>query len=321
MPEIPAGRETNGSAHAQESNGDPRTPNLYILGAPKCATSAVFIYLAQHPDIFMARKEMHYFGRDLVFANKQRMSLEDYLGHYDEASTERYRGDGAIWYLFSKEAAEEIAAASPDARYIVLVRNPVDMLHSLHSEFLFQGAEDLTDFGEALGAEEDRLHGKRIPPTCNIPWALQYRAVARVGEQLARYRAALETKRLHVILYDDLTADTPGVYRDVLRFLEIDDTFQPEFPRVNPNTVVRSSKMRDFMRHPPKPLRAVGRLAVRNQTTRWALGNRLVALNTVHTTRSPVDAALRRQIQADLAGDIALLGDQIGRDLSSWTDA
>lgn len=318
---MPTGDETEGSTQAGGVPGDRRMPNLFILGAPKCATSALFIYLAQHPDIFMGRKEMHYFGRDLVFANKERMTLEHYLSHYDEASTERYRGDGAIWYLFSKHAAEEIAAASPQARYLVLVRNPVDMLHSLHSEFPFQGAEDLTDFAEALGAEEDRRNGKRIPPSCNIPWALQYREVARVGEQLARYRAVLEAKRLHVVLYDDLAADTPGVYRDLLRFLEIDDTFQPEFPRVNPNTVVRSSRMRDFMRHPPKPVRALGRLAVRNQTTRWALGNRLVALNTVRTPRAPVDPALRRQLQADLAPDIAWLGEQIGRDLSSWTDS
>jgi hypothetical protein len=318
---YPDDEKNGGSALAGGVPRDGRMPNLFILGAPKCATSALFSYLAQHPDIFMWRKEMHYFGRDLVFNNKERMSLERYLSHYDEAGAERYRGDGAIWYLFSKQAAEEIAAASPEARYIVLVRNPVDMLHSLHSEFLFQGAEDLVDFGEALQAQDDRREGKRIPVTCPTPWALQYTEVASFGEQLARYRAVLDAKRLHVILYDDLAADTPGVYRDVLHFLEIDDTFQPEFPRVNPNTVVRSSRMRQFLRHPPKPVRALGRVAVRNQTTRWALGRRMMALNTVQVPRDPIDPTLRRQLQADLAPDIRWLGEQIGRDLSSWTES
>ncbi len=318
---MPSGDEKDAGTQPGGVPADGRMPNLFILGAPKCATSSLFTYLSQHPDIFMWRKEMHYFGRDLVFNNKERMTPEHYLSHYDEATTERYRGDGAIWYLFSKRAAEEIAAASPEARYIVLVRNPVDMLYSLHSEFIFQGGEDLTDFAEALDAEEDRRNGKRIPPSCPTPWALQYREVARFGEQLARYRAVLEAKRLHVILYDDLAADTPGVYRDVLRFLEIDDTFQPEFPRVNPNTVVRSSRMRQFLRHPPKPLRAVGRVAVRNQATRWALGRRLMALNTVQVPRAPIDPAVRRRLQIDLAPDVAWLGEQIGRDLSSWTES
>jgi hypothetical protein len=318
---TPSGDSSQGSSDGGGSTSDPRMPNLFILGAPKCATSSLFLYLAQHPDIFMWRKEMHYFGRDIVFKSKERMSLERYLSHYDEAGSERYRGDGAIWYLFSKYAAQEIAEASPDARYIVLVRNPVDMLHSLHSEFLFQGAEELTDFAEALDAEEDRREGKRIPKSCPTPWALQYRSVARFGEQLTRYKSVLEANRLHVILYEDLAADTPGVYRDTLRFLEVDETFQPEFPRVNTNTVVRSSAMRKFIRHPPKPVRAIGRMAVRNQATRRVLGNRIVALNTVRVDRSPVDPAVRRMIQADLAPDIALLGEQIGRDLSSWTES
>ncbi len=310
---------STGPAQAGKAPGGGRTPNLFILGAPKCATTSLFIYLGQHPEVFMWRKEMHYFGTDLVFKNKERMTLERYLSHYDGAGSQQYRGDCAIWYLFSKRAAEEIAAASPEARYIVLLRNPADMLHSLHSEFLYQGDEDLADFAEALDAEEDRRHGKRIPPSCPTPWALQYREVARFGEQLARYRSALEAKRLHVILYDDLAADTPGVYRDVLRFLEIDDTFQPAFPVVNTNTAVRSGTVRQFLRHPPKPVRTLGRLAVRNQATRWALGKRLMALNTVQVPRPPIDPALRRRLEADLAPDIAWLGEQIGRDLSSWT--
>jgi len=297
---------------------DVRMPNLFILGAPKCATSSLFQYLHQHPDIFMWRKETHYFGHDLVFKNKERMSLDRYLSLYDQTGSARYRGDCAIWYLFSESAAEEIAAASPDARCIVLLRDPADMLYSLHSEFVYQGDEDLVDFSDALRAEEDRRNGKRIPRSCPTPWALQYRQVARFSEQLARYRKLFDETRLHVIFYDDLKADTAGVYRDALRFLEIDDTFRPEFPVVNPNSVVRSGALRQFLRHPPKPLRAVSRLAVRNQTTRLAMGRRLLEMNTIHVSRPPLDPAIRRQLTAELAPDIAELGKQVGRDLSAW---
>jgi hypothetical protein len=302
----------------QMTDSDVRMPNLFILGAPKCATSSLFLYLRQHPDIFMWRKETHYFGRDLVFKNKERMSLDRYLSLYDHAGSARYRGDCAIWYLFSRRAAEEIAAASPDARCIVLLRDPVEMLYSLHSENVYQGGEDLGDFSEALRAEEDRRNGKRIPSGHPTPWALQYRQVARFSEQLARYRKLFDETRLHVIFYDDLKADTAGVYRDVLRFLEIDDTFRPEFPVKNPNSVVRSGALRQLLRHPPKPLRAVGRLAVRNQTTRFALGHRLLEMNTVYVPRPPLDPAIRRQLTAELAPDIAELEKQLGRDLSAW---
>ncbi len=307
-----------GAPRTGQGLSEPLMPNLFILGAPKCATSALWHYLRQHPDIYMWRKEMHYFGQDLVFKNKPRMTLDTYLGHYKDAGAERYRGDCAIWYLYSTTAAAEIAAASPEARCIVLLRDPVDMLYSLHSEFLYQGDEDIVDFAGALAAEEDRRLGKRIPPMCPTPWALQYRQVARFSEQLARYRAIFGKKRIHVVLYDDLAADTAGVYRDVLRFLEIDETFQPAFPVVNANTVVRSGAFRQFLRHPPRPVRAVGRLAVRNQKTRWAMGRRLLELNTVQVSRPPLDPVLRRRLQVDFAVEIAQLEEQIGRDLSVW---
>ena len=122
-----------------------------------------------------------------------------------------------------------------------------------------------------------------------------------------------------MIFYDDLKADTAGVYRDVLRFLEIDDTLRPEFPVKNPNSVVRSGALRQFLRHPPQPLRTVSRLAVRNQTTRLALGRRLVEMNTVYVSRPPLDRAIRRQLTAELAPDIAELEKQVGRDLSTWS--
>jgi hypothetical protein len=294
-------------------------PNLFILGAPKCGTTALCRYLRQHPDVFVPQKEMHYFGRDLVFRNKSRITSEEYLARFAVAGDERYRCDSAIWYLYSTEAAAEIAGARPDARCIVLLRRPADMVHSLHSEFLYQGDEDITDLGEALDAEDERRRGERIPATCDIPWALQYRQVARYGEQLARYQALFPPEQLLVVLYDDLAADTAGVYRDVLGYLGVDDTFQPELDVVNPNKVVRSPGLRQFLRNPPAPVRRVGRLLVRDPNSRRAMGQRLVELNTEQVSRAPLDPGVRQRLDEAYADDVRRLSDQIGRDLSGWT--
>ena len=293
-------------------------PNLFILGAPKCATSAMYFYLRQHPDIFMAQKEIHYFGDDLVFRHKGRISRQAFLEQYDGVAQQRYRGDSAIWYLYSETAASEIHSASPDARCIVMLRNPVDVVYALHSEFLYQGEEDLADFSAALEAEAERRLGKRIPASCNTPWALQYRRVARFGEQLARYLATFDPDQIHIVMYDDLATDTPRVYRDVLRFLEIDESFQPDFVVVNPNFVARSGALRQFLRHPPKPVRALARQALQSQATRSTIGRRLVRLNTVRVPRPPLDPAIRQMLQREFSPDTELLADQVGRDLSSW---
>jgi len=297
----------------------PNVPNLYILGAPKSGTTALCTYLRRHPDIFMPPKEMHYFGSDLVFRNKPRITRQEYLSRYEAAGGERYRGDSAIWYLYSEQAAVEIAEACPEARCLALLRRPDDMVDSLHSEFLYQGDEDIPDLGAALDAEEDRRHGDRIPDSCDVPWALQYRQVARYADQVGRYLSAFSRRQLHVVLFDDLEADTAGEYRGILQFLGIDDGFQPEFAVVNTNKRVRSPGFRQLLRHPPSPVRRLVRATVRDQRVRRALGQHLVDLNTDVVPRAQLDPSVRTLLMAAYADQVARLAELIGRDLSAWT--
>jgi hypothetical protein len=295
-----------------------KLPNLFILGAPKCGTTAFCNYLRQHPDIFVPPKELHYFGSDLTFRNKPRPTADTFSRRYSDAADQMYRSDCAIWYLFSQTAAGEIAAACPEAKCIALLRKPSQMLYSLHSEFLYQGDEDIADFGAALAAEDDRLLGNRIPPSCDIPWALQYRMVARYAEQLSRYYAVFPKDQVHVVLYDDLVADTPGVYAAALRFLDVDDSFRAELNVVNPNKVVRSPGVREFLRNPPAPFRSLARSLVRNQRARSLIGSRLLEMNTVSAQRPPLDPDIGRMLDVSYADDVEQLSQLIGRDLSAW---
>jgi hypothetical protein len=295
-----------------------RMPNLFIVGAPKCGTTALTRYLRHHPDVFVARKELHYFGQDLTFRNKQRLTLPEYLAFYDGALTQRYRCDSSVWYMSSTTAAKEIAEAAPGARLIVMLRNPVDMLYSLHSELLFQGDEDIPDFAEALDAEEDRREGRRIPPDSDIPWALQYRDIARFSAQIERFFGTFDTTSVHVILYDELAADPGLIYRRLLEFLEIDPEVVPEFPVVNSNKIVRSPFVRQFLRYPPEPLRRIGRLALRTQESRRSFGKRLVLANTTNKARQTLDPQLRARLEEEFVPEVEHLAELIGRDLSSW---
>src|SRR5438270_13689284 len=106
-------------------------PNLFIVGAPKCGTTALNDYLAKHPEVFMATKEQHYFGSDLEFQGKQTKAVQ-YFPSFSGAGQCRRRGEASVWYLFSQKAAREIHAYNPRAQVIVMLRNPVDMMYSLH---------------------------------------------------------------------------------------------------------------------------------------------------------------------------------------------
>ena len=297
----------------------PNVPNLYILGAPKCGTTALCTYLRGHPDIFMPPKEMHYFGSDLVFRNKPRITRQDYLSRYEAAGGERYRGDSAIWYLYSEHAAAEIAEARPDARCLALLRRPDDMVDSLHSEFLYQGDEDIPDLGAALEAEEDRRHGDRIPASCDIPWALQYRQVARYADQVARYLSVFpagSSASCSTTTWRRTPPRSIGASSDSSGSMT---AFQPEFAVVNSNKTVRSPGFRQLLRHPPSPVRRLVRATVRDQRVRRALGQRLVDLNTDVVPRARLDPSVRTLLMAAYADQVARLAELIGRDLSAWT--
>jgi hypothetical protein len=313
-----------------------RKPNLFIVGAPKSGTTALWTYLRTHPDIFTAGKEhldsdlpaaggkeYQYFGSDLASNVDTRRTLESYMAVFAPASDERYLLDASPMYLCSELAAAEIAAFSPDARAIAVLRNPVDMMYSLHGEALFQGDEDIVDFEEALGAEDDRRQGKRIPPTCQKAlWSLFYRDVARYADQVERFFDALGRDRVHVIVFDDFAADPAAAYRATLAFLDldVDEGHLPDFTVRNAQKSPRSQLTIRLLRNPPPVLRTATRFLVRNQATRRALGFRAMELNADKRPRSPLRPELRRTLQAEVAGDVRRLGELLGRDLSSWLE-
>ena len=89
-------------------------PDVFLVGAPKSGTTAMAEYLAAHPDIFMAKKEMNVFGGDLQFgAQFYRRDIRAYLEEFGGRTTQRRAGEASVWYLLSKQAAEEIKAFNP----------------------------------------------------------------------------------------------------------------------------------------------------------------------------------------------------------------
>src|SRR5690242_3134640 len=145
-----------GDRNRRESGGQsgdqPRVkrPDLFIVGAFKAGTTSMYEYLRAHPQVFMSvPKEPTYFGADLS-ARYRRMSEDEYLGLFRDARPDQRVGEATPWYLYSTSAAAEIKAFEPAARIVIMLRNPVDVMFSQHSQLLFNQREDLADFGAAL---------------------------------------------------------------------------------------------------------------------------------------------------------------------------
>ena len=263
-------------------------------------------------------KEPLFFGSDLHH-RYGRLTPTEYAALFRDARPEQRVGEASAWYLYSATAATEICEASPGARIIIMLRNPVDVMYAQHSQLLFNQQEEIVDFGEALAAEEDRVAGRRLPSGPIRPENLFYRRMARFAGQVERYQRTFGADRVHVIVHDDLRADTPGVYRDTLRFLDVDDTFVPVFRRSNANKRVRSSLVQRLAYNPPL-VRGLAPL-LRRHPLAHALRNRLVTANSVQSARAPMDPTLRAQLTREFEPEVNRLSEVTGRDLSAWSHA
>jgi hypothetical protein len=295
-------------------------PDFFIVGAFKAGTTALYEYLRVHPQLFMSvPKEPMYFGADLT-PRYRRMTEGEYLALFRDARADQHAGEASPWYLYSSSAAAEIRAFDAGAKAIIMLRNPVDVMYSQHSQLVFNQREDLADFGAALEAEPDRLAGRRIPPDAIRPEALFYRKSVRFPEQVRRYLDVFGRAGVHFIVFDDLVADAPRVYRSTLEFLGVDPTHPLDASVYNPNKTARSTRMQRAIFAPPPALRGLyGRL--RQIRLLHALRDRLVSANSKPAEREQMDPELRALLTAEFAPQVAELGELIGRDLSSWSRA
>jgi hypothetical protein len=292
-------------------------PAFFLVGAPKCGTTALQQYLAQAPDVFMpAGKEFHHFADDLLCWDDPLRDEARYLALFADAAPGQLVGETSVFHLLSTTAAARIQAFAPDARIVVMVRNPLELIPALHAQLVYNGEEPLADLGEALDAEADRARGLRIPAAARFPQKLLYTQVVRFAEQIERYRARFA--RLHVVVYDDFKRDTAAAVREVLAFLGRDAAFAPEIRVVNANKQVRSRRFQRLLRDADGPLARLARLVPRS--TRLRIRALLHGWNTVHRARPPLAPAVRARLRTACALEVEKLGDLIGRDLSPWIE-
>ena len=224
-----------GQHSTEESNWTKpeRFPDFFLIGAPRCGTTSLSRYLADNPQVCFSRpKEPHYFSLLSPHASLDDLEtayLSRYFSHYRESH--KAIGEGSVSYLYSPYALQRILSVNPQAKFIAILRNPLDMLPSYHLRMLFTVMEDVEDFATAWSLQEVRARGERIPKHCLDPHLLLYREVAKFGEQVERLYHLAGRDRSLVLLFDDLVRDPRAVYKQVLAFIGVDDDGRTRFQR------------------------------------------------------------------------------------------
>ena len=230
-----------------------RAPDFFIVGQPKCGTTALYDMLRSHPQIFMPScKEPWFFASELHDRTPPRpegtpQTLDEYLSLFEPARPDQCAGEASAQYLWSRTAAGRIAEVQPDARIVAILREPASFLRSLHLQFLQTYVETESDLRRALALEHERRRGRSIPRRTYWPQALLYSDHVRYVEQLSRYRTTFGSERMLVLIYDDFRRDNEATVRAVLRFLEVDDTAPIKRSEANPTVRARSQRLHELV--------------------------------------------------------------------------
>ncbi|NNE37371.1 MAG: sulfotransferase family 2 domain-containing protein [Gammaproteobacteria bacterium] len=300
-------------------------PNLFIVGAPKCGTTSMDNYLNQHPDIYMSEeKELHYFGSDIKRYPEFVCSTERYEAAFSNWRNEKRIGESSTLYLMSRLAAKEIKAYSPDARIIIILRDPIDMLLSYHVHLYYSHIQNISDFREALAEGEKRrfmqngneadIDPDKITNTMDLR---VYRDAVKYTVQVERYFNVFGRENVHVILFDDFKKDIAAVYRDTLKFLGVDDRFEPDFRFLNSSRMVGTKGIW----RPPLIARALARKVFSQQQREWLVElifHKLLGKVDSKKPKELIDNKLRAELRAEFAPEIERLGILLNRDLSHW---
>lgn len=266
-------------------------PNLFLIGASKCATSSLHTYLAQHSEIFMSYlKEPGYFIKpgDMqlrmrpfvkpggVQFQEYRNDLESYLGLFAEGAEAKFRGESSSGYthLPSREGvAERIHEFNPHARLIYLMRDPIERTIS-HYWWHVQHESETRDMYAAIVEDP------------------HYRDVSNYAMQLEPYFDLYDRNQTLCLTMEELMAQPEQVLRTIFTWLDVDASFVPanvkqrenvtpkvvSQPKNNLFSALRNTRLWDALRvFTPRPLRDFGRsLAERRIDTKDAANKAVV---------------------------------------------
>ena len=313
----------------------PALPNFFLVGAPKAGSTALYFYLDQHPQIYMSPiKEPHFLADEIRYENfseeMQQMAApglpalreylngpmdhkfsggpvenwEDYLRLFQGVRDENAIGEASPCYLWSPSASANIAARFPDARILMMLRNPVERAFSQYRHMLMFAKKPVS-FRQHIEAGL-RWSGTRVG---------EHYPFLRFGlyfEQVARYLGLFPPEKVGIYFYEDFAANAAAVLQNMFSFLSVNPDFAPDFSKRHMEAFVprsytlkrlaKSSSIwnRLWTRTPP-PIRSIIRKVAFRPRTAFVMEGQ--------------DRALLIDYYRD---DVERLASLVGRDLSAW---
>ena len=302
-----------------------RWPDFFIAGAPKAGTTALHAALVgvaeialstpKEPKYFMCGdaappRALHRGPGDAHSRQEWIWRRGEYLRLWEGAPDWMLRGESTPFYLYDSEAQRRIAEVNPQAKFIVLLRDPVDRAYSNWMHLWSDGLEPEPDFVAAVEAEEERRAAGWAPF-----W--RYRGLGRYGEQLSSLRELFPSEQILAIRYRQMVTEPDQTVRLVLDFLGVDAHAAPTIPRDNSRAFRPDSTRNRLL---ASAVRAGASLGAYAPPAVWRSASvpLLKQLHRHDVDRPRLTPEQRCQVMEPLLPDIALLERLIGESFADW---
>ena len=232
----------------------PRLPNFFMVGAPKAGTTSLYHYLDQHPEIFMSPiKEPNLFATEIRMENlsdelrgdaeEDRRELEEYLRGpmlekrfggmisewadyqklFQNAKGEKAVGEASVCYLWSKTAAANIRERIPQAKIIMMLRDPCEIAFSLYLQSVAGG--------HIRGSFRETIEACRRNTSEKFSIVYPFLELGLLHEQVERFLDAFPRENVLILYYEEYRERPSEVFAQIFRFLSVDPAFAPDTSR------------------------------------------------------------------------------------------
>ena len=302
-------------------------PDVLIMGAPKAGTTALHAALARHPEIYASpvKEPKYYMCADAPppaycgpgDAHSQQEWIwrrADYAALFAAAPENTIRLESTPFYLYLPSARQRIAEELPDAKLVVIVRDPIDRAYSNWMHLWVDGLEPLGDFVDAWHAEDARVDAGWAPF-----W--HYQRMGRYGEQLRDLFNRVDRDRVLVLRYWQLVSQPTETLNRVARFLGIAEDQIDTVPPDNSRPFVEPGWRTAVIGQVIRTGAAAGQL-LPPQVWRRASQPLLSVLQHGGPQKRPkLSVEQRTALLDDCAADIAVLEEVLGESFQDWHSA
>ena len=294
-----------------------KKPNFIVIGAMKAATTSLYTYLKQHPEIFMTKDKEPMFFNNFQQENNYKISgskrkrlttLNEYLAMFDDVKNEKAIGEASPEYIYNSKAPQLIKEHLSNVKIIAILRHPTDRAYSNYLHSKRADRENATTFQEAIELENKRIEDN---------WSPLYHYIEKgyYSVQLKRYYQLFPKENIRVYLFEDVVSNTKETLKDIFNYLEVDENVEIDISK-KANVSGIPSGIFGFILKKMRYYNLMPKFAISDYFPKFIVK---LIFRSVYKPTKKLDENVRRDItEKYYKEEINTLEKLIKRDLNSW---